>query len=197
VLRLFQKLESLSQGHVALDGESGKGRRGDALPEELQRRSSFLEPDRKAKVEPMAEAATASGDDNTGPRAVRQPRGTRLRTEDVQRLAIANPDVAGLNSVSTAATDCLAMPQRTRLSEAAGHPRRSIPCARDGRGAGVGAPQRADVAESPAWAGLQRSGRNTAAGNSPRPLLGPGLGQPRLGPDEDRSRPGTFKRKMH
>ena len=41
------------------DGQYGKGKRGDELPEELQRRSSRLEWIRKAKAELVAEAATA------------------------------------------------------------------------------------------------------------------------------------------
>jgi hypothetical protein len=39
------------------DGQVGKGKRGDELPEKLQRRSSRLEWIRKAKVELEAEAA--------------------------------------------------------------------------------------------------------------------------------------------
>lgn len=41
------------------DGQYGKGKRGDELPEELQRRSSRLEWIRKAKAELEAEAAAA------------------------------------------------------------------------------------------------------------------------------------------
>uniref|UniRef100_UPI003F6A504F IS1182 family transposase n=1 Tax=Vulcanococcus sp. TaxID=2856995 RepID=UPI003F6A504F len=131
------------------DGQYGKGKRGDELPEELQRRSSRLEWIRKAKAELEAEAAAAkarqrdeqaeaaeqevaeaeaSGDAKAGKRAARRARGARKRADDAQKLAIEKADAAGLDlsAVATAAaTDPLAMPTRTLPSDAAGNPKPS------------------------------------------------------------------------
>jgi len=128
------------------DGQYGKGKRGDELPEELQRRSSRLEWIRKAKAELEAEAAAAkarqrqeqaeaaeqeateaeaNGDPMAGKRAARRARGARKRADDAQKLAIEKAEAAGLDLASTAATDALAMPQRTLPTDAAGHPKAS------------------------------------------------------------------------
>lgn len=128
------------------DGQYGKGKRGDELPEELQRRSSRLEWIRKAKAELEAEAAAAkarqrqeqaetaeqeateaeaSGDPMAGKRAARRARGARKRADEAQKLAIEKAEAAGLDLVSTAATDALVMPQRTLPTDAAGHPKAS------------------------------------------------------------------------
>jgi transposase len=128
------------------DGQYGKGRRGDELPEELQRRSSRLEWIRKAKAELEAEAAAAkaaqrqeqaeaaeqeasdaeaSGDEQRSKRASRRDRGARKRADDAQKLAIEKAEAAGLDLVSTAVTDALAMPQRTLPTDAVGNPKPS------------------------------------------------------------------------
>jgi len=128
------------------DGQYGKGKRGDELPEELQRRSSRLEWIRKAKAELEAEAAAAkarqrqeqaeaaeqeateaeaSGDPKASQRAARRVRGARKRADDAQKLANEKAEAAGLDLVSTAATDALAMPQRRLPTDAAGHPKPS------------------------------------------------------------------------
>jgi transposase len=128
------------------DGQYGKGKRGDELPEELQRRGSRLEWIRKAKAELEAEAAAAkaaqrqeqaeaaeqeavdadaSGDEQRSKRASRRARGARKRADEAQKLAIEKAEAAGLDLVSTAATDALAMPQRTLPTDAAGHPKAS------------------------------------------------------------------------
>jgi transposase len=118
------------------DGQYGKGKRGDELPEELQRRSSRLEWIRKAKAELEAEAAAAkarqrdqqaeaaeqevevaeaSGDEPRSKRAARRSRGARKRADDAQKLAMEKAEAAGLelSTVAAAETDPLAMPQRT------------------------------------------------------------------------------------
>ena len=129
------------------DGHYGKGKRGDELPEELQRRSSRLEWIRKAKAELEAEAATAkarqreeqaevaeqdaaaaeaSGDANAGKRVARRARGARKRADDAQKLAIEKTEAAGLAPFvtrSAAEIDPLAMPQRTLPTDAAGKPK--------------------------------------------------------------------------
>jgi len=131
------------------DGQYGKGRRGDELPEELQRRSSRLEWIRKAKAELEAEAAAAkarqrdeqvnvaeqeaagpeaSGDGKAGKRASRRARGARKRADDAQTLAIKKAEAAGLDlsAVALAAEiDPLAMPTRTLPSDAIGNPKPS------------------------------------------------------------------------
>jgi len=128
------------------DGQYGKCKRGDELPEELQRRSSRLEWIRKAKAELEAEAAAAkaaqrqeqaeaaeqeaveaeaSGDEQRSKRASRRARGARKRADEAQKLAIEKAEAAGLDLVSTAATDALVMPQRTLPTDAAGHPKAS------------------------------------------------------------------------
>ncbi|MCP9883125.1 IS1182 family transposase [Cyanobium sp. Alchichica 3B3-8F6] len=128
------------------DGQVGKGKRGDELPEELQRRSSRLEWIRKAKAEleaeaaaaktrqrqaeaeaaeQEAEAAEASGDEQHSKRAARRSRGARKRADDAQKLAFEKAEAAGpeLSSVAAAETDRLAMPQRTLPTDAAGNPK--------------------------------------------------------------------------
>jgi hypothetical protein len=128
------------------DGQVGKGKRGDELPEELQRRSSRLEWIRKAKAEleaeaaaaktrqrqaeaeaaeQEAEAAEASGDEQHSKRAARRSRGARKRADDAQKLAFEKAEAAGpeLSSVAAAETDPLAMPQRTLPTDAAGNPK--------------------------------------------------------------------------
>ena len=131
------------------DGQYGKGKRGDELPEELQRRSSRLEWIRKAKAELEAEAAAAkaaqrqeqaeateqevaeadtSGDEQRGKRAKRRANAARRRADDAQKLAIEKAEAACLvlSAVATAAeSDPLAMPSRTLPSDAAGHPKPS------------------------------------------------------------------------
>jgi transposase len=131
------------------DGQYGKGKRGDELPEELQRRSSRLEWIRKAKAELEAEAAAAkarqreeqaeaaeqdateaeaNGDAKAGKRASRRARTARKRADAAQKLAIEKAEAAGLelNSIATAAeTDPQAMPQRTLPTDAAGNPKPS------------------------------------------------------------------------
>ena len=129
------------------DGLYGKGKRGDELPEELQRRSSRLEWIRKAKAELEAEAAAAkarqreeqaeaaeqeaaeaevSGDEQAGKRAARRARGARQRAEEAQKLAIKTAQAAGLESpLITADRDPLAMPSRQLPTDSAGHPRPS------------------------------------------------------------------------
>ena len=129
------------------DGLYGKGKRGDELPEELQRRSSRLEWIRKAKAELEAEAAAAkarqreeqaeaaeqeaaeaevSGDEQAGKRAARRARGARQRAEEAQKLAIKTAQAAGLESpLITADRDPLAMPSRQLPTDSAGHTRPS------------------------------------------------------------------------
>ena len=129
------------------DVQLGKGKRGDELPEELQRRSSRLEWIRKAKAEleaeaaaakaaqrneqadvaeQEAEAAQASGDEPRSKRAARRSRGARKRADDTQKLAMEKVEAAGL-ILSTAAAgakaDPLAMPQRTLPTDATGNPK--------------------------------------------------------------------------
>ena len=131
------------------DGQYGKGKRGDELPEELQRRSSRLEWIRKAKAELEAEAAAAkarqrkeqaevaeqeaaeaqaSGDEQRSKRAARRARGVRKRADDAQKLAMEKAEASGLE-LSTVATpaesDALLMPARTLPTNAAGNPKPS------------------------------------------------------------------------
>ena len=127
------------------DGQYGKGKRGDELPEELQRRSSRLEWIRKAKAELEAEAAAAkarqreeqaeaaeqeaaeaeaSGDEQRSKRAARCSRGARKRAVDAGKLAIETGQAAGLESpVLRSGGDPLAMPIRQLPTDAAGHPK--------------------------------------------------------------------------
>jgi hypothetical protein len=110
------------------DGQFGKGKRGDELPKELQRRSSRLEWIRKAKAEQEAAEAEASGDEPRSKRAARRSRGARKRADDAQKLAIEKAEAAHLelNTVAaTAESDPLAMPARTLPSNTAGNPRPS------------------------------------------------------------------------
>ena len=127
------------------DGQYGKGKRGDELPEELQRRSSRLEWIRKAKAELEAEAtaakarprdqqaevaeqevevAEASRDEPRSKRAARRSRDARKRADDAQKLAMEKAEAAGLelSTVAAAETDPLAMPQRTLPTDAAANP---------------------------------------------------------------------------
>jgi hypothetical protein len=194
VLRLCQKAELVSLGHVALDGtkvkanaskhkamshermlkserqleaemrallrkaeildaqedsQYGKGKRGDELPEELQRRSSRLEWIRKAKAELEAEAAAAkaaqrqqqadaaeqeaaeadaSGDDPASKRAAHRRRGARKRADDAETLARDKAEAAGHEPPAITAdgvSDLLAMPSRQLPTDAAGRPKAS------------------------------------------------------------------------
>ena len=126
------------------DGQYGKGKRGDELPEELQRRSSRLEWIRKAKAELEAEAAAAkarqrevqaseaeadaaaaeaSGDAQLDKRASRRARGARKQANDTQKLALQTAQAAGLESpVLTGDLEPVAMPQRTLPTDADGNP---------------------------------------------------------------------------
>jgi len=127
------------------DGQYGKGKRGDELPEELQRRSSRLEWIRKAKAELEAEAAAAkarqreeqagaavqeaaeaeaSGDEQRSKRTSRRARGARKRADDAQKLVMETARAAGLESPAlTADRDPLAMPNRQLPTDAAGDPK--------------------------------------------------------------------------
>jgi len=127
------------------DGQFGKGKRGDELPEELQRRSSRLEWIRKAKAELEAEAAAAkarqreeeaeaaeqevaeaeaSGDEPRSKRAARRSRGARKRAGDAQELAIKTALAAGLDAPALRTEpNPLAMPSRQVPTNAAGRPK--------------------------------------------------------------------------
>jgi len=129
------------------DGQVGKDKRGDEMPEELKRRSSRLEWIRKAKAELEAEAAAAkarqreeetetaehdaakaeaSGNAQLSEQASRRSRGARKRANDAQKLAIEKAEAAGLElstAAAAAGTDPLAMPQRTLPTDAAGNPK--------------------------------------------------------------------------
>lgn len=129
------------------DGQYGKGKRGDELPAELQRRSSRLEWIRKAKAELEAEAAAAkaaqrqeqaeaaekeeveaeaSGDEQRSKRASRRARGARKRADDAQKLAIEKAEAAGVERLIPLAdtpADLQAMPHRTIPTDAAGNPK--------------------------------------------------------------------------
>ncbi len=105
------------------DGQYGKGKRGDELPDELQRRSSRLEWILKAKVELEAEAAAAkarqrdeqavaaeqeatgaetSGDEQRSKRAARRSPGARKRADDAEKLATLKAAAAGLERATMA-----------------------------------------------------------------------------------------------
>jgi len=127
------------------DGQYGKGKRGDELPPELQRRSSRLDWIRKAKAELEAEAAAskarqreeqaeraeqeaaeaeASGEEQRSKRAARRARAARKRADDTQRLAIETALAAGLESPRIAVDrDPQALPSRQLSTNAAGHPK--------------------------------------------------------------------------
>jgi len=127
------------------DGRYGKGKRGDELPEELQRRSSRLEWIWKAKAELEAEAAAGkarqrdeqaeaaeqevaeaddSGDEQRSKRAARRARGARKRADDAQKLAIETALAAELESpLITAVRDPLAMPTRQLPADTTGNPK--------------------------------------------------------------------------
>ncbi|MEB3349502.1 MAG: IS1182 family transposase [Cyanobacteriota bacterium] len=128
------------------DGQYGKGKRGDELPAELQRRSSRLEWIRKAKAELEAEAAAAkarqreeeaetaehdaaeaeaSGNAQLSEQASRRSRGARKRADKAQKLAIEKAEASGLelSTIAAAETDPSAMPQRTLPTDAAGNPK--------------------------------------------------------------------------
>ncbi len=129
------------------DSQYGKGKRGDELPEELQRRSSRLEWIRKAKAELEAEAAAAkaaqrqqqadaaeqeaaeadaSGDGQASKRAARRRRGARKRADDANKLAIEKAEAAGLTSPDRAPeAEPTAMPSRQLPTDAAGKPKAS------------------------------------------------------------------------
>ena len=127
------------------DGQYGKGKRGDELPEELQRRASRLERIRRAKAELEAEAAAgkarqreeqaeaaeqeaaqteASGEEQRSKRAIRRARATRRRAEEARKLATLKAEAAGLESpVLHAGDDPQALPSRQLPTDAAGEPR--------------------------------------------------------------------------
>jgi transposase len=129
------------------DGQYGKGKRGDELPEELQRRSSRLEWIRKAKAELEAEAAVAkaaqrqeqaeaaeqeavdaeaSGDEQRSKRASRRARGSRKRADEAQKLAIEKAEAAQLDPLITTVGGSAgpeAMPSRQLPTDAAGNPK--------------------------------------------------------------------------
>ena len=129
------------------DGQYGKGKRGDELPKELQRRSSRLEWIRKAKAELEAEAAAAkaaqrqqeaaaadkeateaeaSGDDQASKRGSRRGRGARKRADDANKLAIEKAEAAGHEPPAITAagvSDPLAMPSRQLPTDASGNPK--------------------------------------------------------------------------
>jgi len=130
------------------DGQYGKDKRGEQLPEELQRRSSRLEWIRKAKAELEAEAAAAkarqreeeaetaehdaaeaeaSGNAQLSEQASRRSRGARKRADDAQKLAIEKAEASGLelSTIAAAETDPSAMPQRMLPTDAAGNPKPS------------------------------------------------------------------------
>jgi len=127
------------------DGQYGKNKRGDELPEELQRRSSRLEWIRKAKAELEAEAAAAkarqrqkqaeaaeqdaaeaeaSRDEQLSKRTARRSRSARKRANEAQQLAHEKAEAAGIASpATTAENDPLAMPHRQLPTDAAGTPK--------------------------------------------------------------------------
>ncbi|SBO44725.1 IS1182 family transposase [Cyanobium sp. NIES-981] len=127
------------------DGHYGKGKQGDELPEELQRRASRLEWIRKAKAELEAEAAAAkarqragqaevaeqeaaeaeaSGDEQRSKRTARRARGAQKRADDAQKLAIEAALAAGLESPALVADrDPLVMPSRQLPTDATGTPK--------------------------------------------------------------------------
>ena len=142
MLALLRKAEIIDAQE---DGQHGKGKRGDELPEELQRRQDRLEWIRKAKAELEAEAAQAKarqreeeanqaeqeaaeteahGDVKAGKRAARRARGARKRADDAQRLATRKAEAAGLEApTNSAPTDPRAMPLRQLPTDAAGLPK--------------------------------------------------------------------------
>ncbi len=127
------------------DGQYGKDKRGDELPEELQRRSNRLEWIRKAKAELEAEAAAAkarqrevqaseaeadaaaaeaSGDAQLSKQSSRRARGARKRANDTQKLALQTAQAVGLESpVLTGDLDPVAMPQRQLPTDGIGNPK--------------------------------------------------------------------------
>ena len=132
------------------DAYYGKGKRGDELPKELQRRQDRLDALRKAKAELEAEAAAdhsrrreqqaraaeeqaaeaaaaAEADAGTDARAARQAerraQAARERAELAQQLAIAKAEAAGQAAPDPqASVDPLAMPSRNLPTNAAGDP---------------------------------------------------------------------------
>jgi transposase len=133
------------------DAYYGKGKRGDELPKELQRRQDRLDALRKAKAELEAEAAAdhsrrreqqaraaeeqaaeaaaaAEADADTDARAARQAerraQAARERAELAQQLAIAKAEAAGQAAPDPqASVDPLAMPSRNLPTNAAGDPK--------------------------------------------------------------------------
>jgi transposase len=122
------------------DERYGKDKRGDELPEELQRRASRLERIRKARAELEAEAAAdkarqreqearsaeqeaADADAQASRRATRRARTARQRAEAARDLAIEKAEVAGHQApLISASDDPQAMPSRNLPTNAAGHP---------------------------------------------------------------------------
>ena len=131
------------------DGQYGKGKRGDELPEELQRRSNRLEWIRKAKAELVAEAgaakahqrdeqaevaeqdaaeAEASEDGKAGKRASRRARVLLVNGRMTPRSwRLRRQRLQAWNPITAAETDPLAMPKRTPPTDAARNPRPSAP----------------------------------------------------------------------
>jgi len=120
------------------DERYGKDKRGDELPEELQRRASRLERIRKARAELEAEAAAdkarqreqearsaeqEAADAQGSQRATRRARATRQRAEAARDLAIEKAEVAGLEApVISASHDPQSVPSRNLPTDAAGNP---------------------------------------------------------------------------
>jgi len=148
--QLGAELRALLRKAETIDAQEdwlyGKGKRGDELPEELQRLSSRLGWIRKAKAELEAEAAAAkarqreeqvseaeadaataeaSGDAQLSKQLSRRARGARKQSDDAQKLAMENAEGSGLelSTVAAAETDPLAMPQRTLSTDTAGKPK--------------------------------------------------------------------------
>jgi transposase len=133
------------------DAYYGKGKRGDELPKELQRRQDRLDALRKAKAELEAEAAAdhsrrreqqaraaeeqaaeaaaaAEADADADARAARQAerraQAARERAELAQQLAIAKAEAAGQAVPDPlASVDPLAMPSRNLPTNTAGEPK--------------------------------------------------------------------------
>ena len=128
------------------DGRYGKGKRGDALPKELQRRRDRLDALRKAKAEleaeaaadharrreqqaraaeeQAAEAASAAATAKAAQHAARRAQAARGRAELARQLAIEKAEAAGQPAPDPqASVDPLAMPSRHLPTQAAGDPR--------------------------------------------------------------------------
>jgi transposase len=148
IVALLRKAELIDAQE---DAHYGKGKRGDELPKELQRRQDRLDALRKAKAELEAEAAAdhsrrreqqaraaeeqaaeaaaaAEADADADARAARQAerraQAARDRAELAQQLAIAKAEAAGQAVPDPqASVDPLAMPSRNLPTNAAGDPK--------------------------------------------------------------------------